>query len=306
MMNTENVYELAGVSLSVRSFYPHTLFPFWKWRLDPYLSRRSDERAPGVSIVCEGIPEGFGEDRVQRARTKMLDEERNGFFFHQVYRCEEGGILWQMVRAVDASVWLSWHLNADEDRLTLLEDRTNSIGMAAFNYLGMIMPMVLLKYDILTLHGVLMDYQGQGVIISAASGTGKTTHARLWRDIEHALIINGDRTVMKKEEGHWTGYGLPWSGSSGEQINRSVPIAAVVILERGTENQAKEITGIDAFRRTMPHVQYPNWDRDKAGKAIDLLSDLISQVPVIRLTCRPDEESVAVLKSALFSMKLSL
>ena len=38
----------------------------------------------------------------------------------------------------------------------------------------------------LMLHGVLMEWQGKGIILTASSGTGKTTHARLWREYENA------------------------------------------------------------------------------------------------------------------------
>ena len=65
------------------------------------------------------------------------------------------------------------------------------------------------------LHGVLMEWQGKGIILTASSGTGKTTHARLWREYENALIINGDRVLIRKEEGQWYAFGTPWSGSSG-------------------------------------------------------------------------------------------
>ncbi|MGN0204726.1 MAG: hypothetical protein ACI4BB_09290 [Coprococcus sp.] len=169
----------------------------------------------------------------------------------------------------------------------------------AFEYLGHIIPHVLLKHDILTFHGVLMEYEGQGIIISAPSGTGKTTHARLWRDYKNALIINGDRATCRKVDGIWTGFGLPWSGTSGEQINRSVPLKALVVLERGEANEACRMAGLEAFGAVLPHVQCPVWDKELVGKAMELTDDFLREVPVIRLRCRPDVESVEVLRNIL-------
>ncbi|MCI5648538.1 MAG: hypothetical protein MR332_03755 [Fusicatenibacter sp.] len=144
-----------------------------------------------------------------------------------------------------------------------------------------------------------MEHHDRGIIISAPSGTGKTTHARLWRDSKHALIINGDRAACQKIDGIWTGFGLPWSGTSGEQINRNVPITALVVLERGEQNQTERITSLEAFGAILPHVLCPTWDAELTGKAMELVDDFLRQIPVIRLRCRADLESVKILYQAL-------
>ena len=144
-----------------------------------------------------------------------------------------------------------------------------------------------------------MEHDGEGIIISAASGTGKTTHARLWRDYKNALIINGDRAVCKHTDKGWIGYGTPWSGTSGEQINRSVHLKALVVLERSQENSAEVIYGMEAFGAVFPHILYPSWDRELTEKAMDLLEDFMNHIPIIRLRCRPDVESVDVLNRVL-------
>lgn len=149
------------------------------------------------------------------------------------------------------------------------------------------------------LENVLMEYEGNGIIISAASGTGKTTHARLWRDLRRALIINGDRAVCAKTAEGWTGYGLPWSGTSGEQINRSVAIRALVVLHRGETNEAHRISALEAFHQVFAHVLYPSWDKALAEKMMDLLESFLRDVPIFLLSCRPDAESVDVLHAAL-------
>lgn len=170
----------------------------------------------------------------------------------------------------------------------------------AFEFLGRLLIPCMLKKNRLTFHGVLLEHQGRGIILSAPSGTGKTTHARMWRDDRNALIINGDRAACAKTEGVWTGYGLPWSGTSGEQVNRSVPVFALVVLERGDRNEAVRVTDpLEAFFAVLPQVQYPSWDIDLSGKAMDLLEDFLRSVPVIRLRCLPEPAAVDVLAEAL-------
>lgn len=195
--------------------------------------------------------------------------------------------------------YLSYYVDEKWQRIVLQEDYTESAGVLAFEYLGQIMPSIFLNHYALSFHGVLMEYQGKGIIISAESGTGKTTHARLWRELENALIVNGDCATVQKKENIWTGFGIPWSGTSGEQVNRRNPLKALVVLERHAENEAHRISGIEALSAILPHVKYPAWDKILTNKMFDLLEKFLCEIPIIRLRCRPDGEAVKVLKKAL-------
>lgn len=145
----------------------------------------------------------------------------------------------------------------------------------------------------------LVEYRGYGVIISASSGVGKTTRARLWRDYKNALIINGDRAACQKTEGVWTGYGLPWSGTSGEQINRSIPLKALVVLERGGENEIRRMSLQESFGAVLPHLQCPTWDAGLVGQAMEQMDDFLQNVPILHLSSRPDTDAIDALCKAL-------
>ena len=228
----------------------------------------------------------------------LIHSDNSGFFLKNVYKLNDS-TLWVYTRKKNRKAVLVYRVSSSWDTITLIEDNSNTTGMLAFEYLSQIMPSVMLKHDYLTFHGVLMEYEGNGIIISAASGTGKTTHARLWRDLRRALIINGDRAVCAKTAEGWTGYGLPWSGTSGEQINRSVAIRALVVLRRGETNEAHRISALEAFHQVFAHVLYPSWDKALAEKMMDLLESFLRDVPIFLLSCRPDAESVDVLHAAL-------
>lgn len=263
----------------------------WEWKLDPY--RCLDKNKDDICLRNKQQDELF-PDIVMK-----MFEVQNGFFLQQVFYLADGGTQWKYIRKKSDEILLSYYVNRDWSEVVLVEDHTSTGGNMAFEYLCHIMPACCLKQDVLTFHGPLLEHNGKGIILSAPSGTGKTTHAHLWRDIKHTLIINGDRSAVRKTDGIWVGFGLPWSGTSGEQINRSVPIKAIVVLERGNENEAHQITGLEAFGAVLPHILCPAWDAELTGKAMDLLNDFLRDIPVIRLQCRPDPESVEVLSKAL-------
>lgn len=287
--------EFAGIAFSFVDFKVPCLFEQWKWKLDSYVKEKGALRRNAAVIVRSlDVFETITMDSFS-----LLQDESSGFFQRQVYQDESGEKVWQCIRRQGRQIYLQYIVSQDWSEITLAVDATQTAGQVAFEYLGQIMPGVLLKHYVLSFHGVLMEFNGQGIIISAASGTGKTTHARLWRDCKNALIINGDRATCKKVDGVWTGYGLPWSGTSGEQINRSVPMKALVVLERAEENSAEVIYGLEAFGALFPHVLYPSWDVELTGKAMELVDDFMKDIPVIRLKCRPDVESVEVLNRVL-------
>ncbi len=136
------------------------------------------------------------------------------------------------------------------------------------------------------------------VIISAPSETGKTTHAHFWRDYKNAIILNGDNACCYKEN-EWNAFSLPWSGTSGECVNRSVEVKALVILKQGAENSATRLEKLDAFSYAFPNVQYPSYDKSKTEKAVDLLEDFLKSIPVFLFECRNEKESADVLEKVL-------
>jgi hypothetical protein len=129
---------------------------------------------------------------------------------------------------------------------------------------------------------------------------GKTTHARLWRDHKNALILNGDRAACFHQQGQWFGFGTPWCGTSGEYLNRCVPLQAVVILQRGAENRVSAAEGMSL----LSHGVYPTWDCAATETMLSLLDRFLEQIPVLRLECTPDAAAVDVLYQALERLPL--
>lgn len=168
-----------------------------------------------------------------------------------------------------------------------------------FYKLGNLFAWSVLTHNVFVMHGVILEWNGKGIILTAASGTGKTTHARLWRKYENALIINGDRALIRKEGNTWYACGTPWSGSSGECINRRVPLYTIVFLSRGDINEVEFVKPSEAISRMLPRIIAPQWDTELSAVAIDLTIQCLEEIPALQLKCRPDREAVDVLKEVV-------
>lgn len=181
----------------------------------------------------------------------------------------------------------------------LLYDATRTNGTVAFE--GLVSPFsyAVMQQKGIVLHGVLLEYEGRGIILTAPSGTGKSTHAHLWRDQENALIINGDRVLINRMGDQVIGYGMPWCGSSGEYVNRHVTIAAVVVLEQSTVNKVCAMEPTEIFIQLLEALRAPRWEPRLYEKGVELVEEILSDIPVVKLMCRPDAEAVEVLRQEI-------
>ncbi len=220
-----------------------------------------------------------------------------------LYQEESGWLNWIKEEA-NTYNRISFRISPDWRQFILYEDTTQSKGEQAFREFGSLFSYAVLNHDACVLHGVVMEYEGKGILVTAPSGTGKTTHTRMWRDHKNALIINGDRCLCRKMGGRWYAYGMPWSGSSGEYINRKVPISCIVSLKRGDTNHAEPMSVFDGTIYLMQRIFAPVWQGDLQTKGFDLCEELASEIPMLEFFCRPELESVEVLERAVMQYGL--
>lgn len=219
-----------------------------------------------------------------------------------LYQREDGSYDW-ITKFEDQTIRVAFHISRDWQQFALYEDRTDSHGEKAFREFGFLFSYAVLNYEACVLHGVVMEYNGMGILITAKAGTGKTTHTRMWRDTENALILNGDRCLCRKLGNIWYAYGSPWSGSSGEYINRKVPIKAIVVLERGQENSIRRQSVYEGTIAMMKRIFAPVWRGTLQEQSFDICEELARDIPILELSCKPDIESVHLLKKAILELK---
>lgn len=144
----------------------------------------------------------------------------------------------------------------------------------------------MLDYGILLFHGSVVAVDRKAYIFTAKSGTGKSTHARLWRELlgERAVMVNDDKPLLRIAESGVTAFGTPWDGKHHLSNNIAVPVQAICILERGEENQIKEISARDAWPMLMQQ-SYRSANPGKLARTMDLLDQLAAKAHLYRMAC---------------------
>ena len=140
---------------------------------------------------------------------------------------------------------------------------------------------------ILLFHGSSICVDGRTYIITAPSGTGKSTHSRLWRELlrEHDVVmVNDDKPLLKVEEGLVTAYGSPWMGKEGLGCNMSAPVEAICSISQGTENIIREATPEEMYPIFYEQSLRP-FDKEGTENYLHTLDILTRSVRLYKLEC---------------------
>lgn len=157
----------------------------------------------------------------------------------------------------------------------------------------------MLEKDTLVLHCSYMQYKDYAILFSAPSGTGKTTQATLWEEYKGSHVVNGDKGIIMRDNGVWTAHGWPVCGSSGVCHNKNVPIKCIVMLSQEKENKIERLSPMAAFKESYGQLTVNRWNKRSVIKSMDLLQELINDVPFYHLGCTISKEAVETLEKVL-------
>ena len=158
----------------------------------------------------------------------------------------------------------------------------------------------LLKKNVVLFHGSGLALNGEGFLFTAACGTGKSTHARFWRETLGAIAVNDDKPFLKIGTDCVTMFGAPWSGKHGLDTNAAVPLKGLCILHRGSENWIRQIPPEEAMAELHHQGCAPTGDAD-APRFEALIHQLAESVPLWRMECTKDPSAAAIASAAMAS-----
>ncbi len=147
-------------------------------------------------------------------------------------------------------------------------------------------------YDTLMVHASVIKHNGGGYMFLGRSGTGKSTHSRLWlNNIDDTELLNDDNPVIRLKDGKAVIYGTPWSGKTHCYKNDSVPLKAIVRLSQAPYNKISRNVLLQAYASLMPACSCMRWDRASTDALHKTVEKVISDVACWHLECLPDADA---------------
>ena len=155
----------------------------------------------------------------------------------------------------------------------------------------------LLSRDVLLFHGSTIAVDGESFLFTAVSGTGKSTHTQLWREMlgEKVVMVNDDKPFLKITDEDVFACGSPWNGKHKLGNNIHVPLRAICILERGEENEIHEISAKEALPMVFQQTHRPK----KVFQYMELIDRLTQKVKFYRMRCTPTPEAAQMAYEAM-------
>lgn len=159
---------------------------------------------------------------------------------------------------------------------------------------------LLIDQDILLFHGSAIAVDGQGYLFTAKSGTGKSTHTKLWRELfgELAVMVNDDKPLLHITEKGVTVYGTPWDGKHHLSSNISMPLKGICILKRDTTNHIERIEKSQAYPMLLQQ-SYRSVNLEKMEKTLELIDLLAAKTGLYELGCNMELGAARVAYEAM-------
>ena len=179
--------------------------------------------------------------------------------------------------------WLVCQADYSEARLILTGNHTK---MAIDNALMVMYALATADKGTVLFHAAVVSHEGRGYMFLGPSGTGKSTHARLWlQHIDGTELVNDDNPVVRDG----VVYGSPWSGKTPCYRNVSYPLGGIVLLSQAPYNKIERLGGLQAYAALVPSISGKRWDARIADGLHETENKLATEVPVWHLECLPDE-----------------
>ena len=156
----------------------------------------------------------------------------------------------------------------------------------------------LIWYDVVLFHGSLIDVDGSGYLFTGSSGTGKSTHAAIWRQVLPPLghsvrMINDDKPLIRFADDGIFGWGTPWSGKHRLETNDRIPLRAIGLIIRSQENRVEAMPEEAFWPMVLRQCHLPD-DPTAAKRVLELLQRLHDQIPCYRIFCNMETEAAII------------
>lgn len=155
------------------------------------------------------------------------------------------------------------------------------------------------QHGMVALHSASLLYRDKLWLFSGHSGTGKSTHTNLWKELYGTPVINGDLNLLALENGQPAVHGIPWCGTSGICDTKTYPLGGIILMKQAKENSIEHLTP-DAKRLLVSQrLISPAWTKELWSGNVELVDTMAEQLLICRLHCTKEKEAAEVMKKEI-------
>ena len=264
----------------------------------PFVVEKADELLFTLR-VCEQV----GEWKVESGEWELVHEDRSEADMPrlEIYQ-NAGGWLIQMSMTRDSEVCASLKTDTHFANAELVINSQHAAvrDFAINNATMLLFAFTALKYKALELHASVVVKDEKGYLFLGKSGTGKSTHSRMWQEaFEDAWLLNDDNPVVRiEDDGVWV-YGSPWSGKTPCYKNARARVGAFVRLYQAPQNSITKARPSKAYVEIYGSCSGLKFTEAVRDELYEVIRKVIEAVPVYELECLPNSAAAKVCAAAV-------
>lgn len=270
-------------------------------RFKPFAATRHQEPLLNVVITIDDLPESSGEVIYEPECDGM------GFMKSRVLRADDGGHVMEFSHISQPYLRMKMILSSAMDKAEIVFTPTGKAVDTSFlaHALMIAYVMATAATGTLLMHASAVVSGGSAYLFQGRSGTGKSTHSRMWlENIAGTELLNDDHPAVRfSVDGTPMAYGTPWSGKTDCYRNSAAPIGGFVRIVRSPENELKRLSPLMAYASLTASVFYLPFmtevQRDVRHRTIERLA---AMTPCCDMNCRPDADAAIVCSHGLLNM----
>lgn len=148
------------------------------------------------------------------------------------------------------------------------------------------------------LHACSVADSGRALLFAGASGTGKTTMARLWHHAG-ATLMNDERNIVLMRNGKAVAGSTPWHGEDNRVSHLTAPPRAIFFIRHSHHNRLTPLAPPEIVARLMTLSIIPLFMQDAIPRLLNLWSDVAEQIPCYDFGFIPDPSAVELVRETL-------
>lgn len=159
-----------------------------------------------------------------------------------------------------------------------------------------------IEKKVIPIHASTIVKDSEAVLFLGESGTGKSTHTRLWLEyIENSYLLNDDSPLLLIKNDKIFVCGSPWSGKTHCYRSEIVPLKAIVRLSQYPENKMNCLGKLNSIGAIQPSfAPFLAYDEQVSEKIIHIIDNILKDTPIYELKCRLDKQAAEVAYAMIY------
>lgn len=272
-------------------------------RFSPFAAPVYGEAALDADVKCGPLPTPSG--------TLVYDPPYTGVgvAVGKVYLQDDGNFeieFWTLGKSPKARLWMRLLLDQARAEIVLEQDGESKAAHFLSHSLMVAFMIAAMRHSTLIMHASCVVLDGKAYLFQGKSGTGKSTHSRMWlENVPGSELLNDDNPLIALQpDGMPRVYGSPWSGKTDCYRNASAPVGAFVRIVRADRNELCRLSSWQAYASlatSLPLLPFLN-DEFK-GLRRRAIECLVATVPCCKMLCQPNPAAAQACLNGLTSLK---